>query len=82
MNSPTRKEVDALIREAIGYDPIRVSLSPGVGGLTYRTVEDADGLVERIGAAVYGLLIQQDVGLHAEADAARLIAQQEGEVND
>ena len=77
MNVPTRKEVDTLIRGAIGYDPILVSLSPGVGGLTYRTGEDADGLVERIGAAVYGLLIQLDVGLHAEADAARIIAQQQ-----
>ena len=36
------------IREAVGYDPVLVSLVGQRGGWTYRTVQDRDAIVEAI----------------------------------
>lgn len=44
----TVDELRIAIKEAIGYGPVRVSLEPGVGGLTHRSVQDRDWLVDTI----------------------------------
>jgi len=36
------------IHDAIGYDPVLVSMPGGIGGLTYRTADDMDNLVAKL----------------------------------
>lgn len=48
-HSAHERSLRPAITSAIGYEPVMVSLSPGVGGLTHRTAQDRDELVQRIG---------------------------------
>lgn len=36
------------IHDAIGYDPVRVSMPGGIGGLTHRTADDMDNLIAKL----------------------------------
>lgn len=58
--------LEVAIKLAIGYEPSMVSLAPGVGGLTHRTAQDRDELVERISAK-----LAESISL-IEADARTL----------
>lgn len=53
------------IHDAIVYDPVRVSMPGGIGGLTYRTADDMDNLIAKLAP----LLDAKDVEI-AKADAA------------
>lgn len=56
----TVDNLERVIEQSIGYDAVRVSLAPGVGGLTHRTIDDRDGLVQRIAPAIVAFLTSDE----------------------